>query len=158
MGSGIGGRETLKIVVRGLRADDAADLQRGCYPDQPLEAVQAYAHWCLRQMEQGRLVRLVAEVDGRAVGNAQLTLQGPQAEVGSLIVAPLYRQRGIGRQLLRALVAEARRQGVRSLVLTASVEEPWLRAWYEREGFACSGERALPREERVWMLNMVLDR
>jgi GNAT superfamily N-acetyltransferase len=144
-------------VVRRLRACDAADLQRGCYPDQPLEAVQAYVDWCLRQMEKGRLVRLVAEVDARAVANGQLTFQGAQAEIGSLIVSPPYRRRGIGRQLLRALIAEARRQGIRSLVIAACVEEPWLRAWYEREGFAHTGEHVLPREEHVWVLQMVLD-
>lgn len=108
-------------------------------------------------MAKGRLVRLVAEVDGRAVANGQLTLHGAQAEIGSLIVAAPYRSRGIGRQLLRALVAEARQQRVGSIVLTASVKEPWLRAWYEREGFACAGERLLPRKERVWVLRMPLD-
>jgi GNAT superfamily N-acetyltransferase len=146
----------LRAVVRRLRASDAADLQRGCYPDQSLDMVQAYADWCLRQMEVGRLVRLVVEVGGRAVANGQLTLQGEQAEIGSLVVAPAYRRRGIGGQLLRALIAKARRHGVCSLVLAASVEEPWLRAWYEREGFGHARERVLPREERVWVLHMAL--
>jgi ribosomal protein S18 acetylase RimI-like enzyme len=144
-------------VVRRLCAADAADLQRSCYPDQPLDAVQDYADWCVVQMEGGQLVRLVVEVDGRAVANGQLTLQGAQAEIGSLIVASRYRSRGIGRQLLRALVTEARRQGIHSLVLTVSVLAPSLRAWYEREGFACLGERTLPRDERVWVMEMRLD-
>jgi len=144
------------VVVRRLRAADALDLQRGCYSDQSLEEVQAYAGWCLRQMESGRLVRLVAEVDGCVIANGQLTLQGEQAEIGSLIVAPWYRRRGIGGQLLQALIVEARRHGIRSLVLAASVEEPWLRAWYEREGFSHAWERALPRDERVWVLDMAL--
>ena len=147
----------MKVVVRRLRASDAVDLHAGCYPDQPLEAVQAYTDWCLRQMGRGRLVRLVAEVDGHVVANGQLTHQGAQAEIGSLIVAPSYRRSGIGRRLLRALVAEGRRQGMRSIVLTASVAEPWLRSWYEREGFACVGERVLPAEEHVWVLHMALD-
>jgi GNAT superfamily N-acetyltransferase len=144
------------VVVRPLRASDAVDLQQDCFPDQPLDAVQAYADWCLRQMEMGRLLRLVAEVNGRTVGNGQLTLQGDQAEIGSLVVAPAYRRNGIGRQLLWALIAEAHRRGSHALVLAVSVREPWLRAWYEREGFVHSGERVLPRGERVWVLHMQL--
>jgi N-acetylglutamate synthase-like GNAT family acetyltransferase len=147
----------VKVVVRRLRAADAADLGRSCYPDQPLKAVQDYADWCVAQMERGLLVRLVVEVDGRVVANGQLTLQGAQAEIGSLVVGSRYRSKGIGRQLLRALVAEARRQGIPSLVLTVSVLAPAVRAWYEREGFACTGERTLPRDERVWVMEMPLD-
>lgn len=146
----------MSTVVRPLRASDAVDLQRSCFPEQALDAVQAYADWCLRQMEQGRLLRLVAEVDGYAVANGQLTLQGDQAEIGSLVVAPTYRRRGIGRQLLRALIAEGQRYGSRALVLAADVQEPWLRAWYEREGFVHAGEHLLPRGEHVSVLQMQL--
>jgi ribosomal-protein-alanine N-acetyltransferase len=146
----------LSAVVRRLRAADAVDLQGNCFPEQPLGAVQTYVDWCLRQMEKERLVRLVAEVDGYTVANGQLTLQGDQAEIGSLIVAPAYRGRGVGRQLLRALIAEAQRRGIRTLVLAASAQEPWLRAWYEREGFVYAGERLLPRGERVSVLQMQL--
>jgi ribosomal-protein-alanine N-acetyltransferase len=153
-GWGYGG--LLSAVVRRLRASDAVDLRESCFPTQALDAVQAYTGWCLRQMEKGRLLRLVAEVNGHAVANGQLTLQGDRAEIGSLIVAPAHRRRGIGRQLLRALVAEAQRHGTRTLVLAAGVQEPWLRAWYEREGFAYAGEHLLPRGERVSVLQMQL--
>ena len=146
----------MSAVVRRLRVSDAVDLQGSCFPEQTLDAVQAYAEWCLRQMETGRLLRLVAEVDGHAVANAQLTLQGDQAEIGSLVVAPTYRRQGIGRQLLRALIAEAEGRGVGILVLAADVQERWLRAWYEREGFVHIGEHLLPRDERVSVLHMQL--
>jgi ribosomal protein S18 acetylase RimI-like enzyme len=111
------------------------------------------------------LVRLVAEVEGEAIANGQLSLVGPsvqrgsvvqalgrRAEIGSLVVAPGHRRRGIGRALLRALVGAADARGAPEVEIWVDAQARWVRAWYEREGFAPAGERVLPGPERVVVL------
>ena len=102
------------------------------------------------------MVRLVAEVGGQVVGNGQLTIHHRKGEIGSLVVAPSHRRRGIGNALLLALIAEARERGLREVELAVGVAPPWVRAWYERRGFRFVRERVLPGDERVAVLRMVL--
>jgi len=122
-------------VIRPACLEDAQALHRHCYPDHEYGDVRDYLAWCLRQAGKGWIVRLVAEVDGRALGNAQLTQWGQRGEIGSLMVAPDYRRRGIGRQLLAALIEEAERRGLDPLEIHASEDDPPLIAFYERLGF-----------------------
>jgi GNAT superfamily N-acetyltransferase len=92
------------VLVRPARLGDAEALQRHCYPEASLDDVRDYLAWCLRQ-GKGRILRLVAEVDGQAVGNAQLTVWGQVGEIGSLVVAEAHRQHGVARKMLAALIA-----------------------------------------------------
>jgi ribosomal protein S18 acetylase RimI-like enzyme len=64
---------------------------------------------------------------------------GPAIPELGLAVAREYRSRGVGRALLRSLVAEARAQGIKALSLSV---DPANRArWlYESEGFIRAGE------------------
>ena len=65
----------------------------------PLEPVPETRHY------------LVAEQDGAVVGYAGLVCTGAQADVQTVAVAAGQQGRGLGGELLRALVAEARRRG-----------------------------------------------
>lgn len=123
------------VLTRPARLEDAEALHRHCYPEACLEDVRDYLAWCLRQAEKGRILRLVAEVDGQAVGNAQLTVWGQVGEIGSLVVAEAQRRHGVARKLLAALIAEARRRGLIALELSASEEQPAILAFYQRMGF-----------------------
>jgi ribosomal protein S18 acetylase RimI-like enzyme len=123
------------VLIRPARLKDAEALQRHCYPEANLDDVRDYLAWCLRQAKKGRILRLVAEVDGQAVGNAQLTVWGQVGEIGSLVVTEAHRQHGIARELLAALIAEARRRGLVGLELSASEEQPAILAFYQRMGF-----------------------
>jgi GNAT superfamily N-acetyltransferase len=143
-------------TLRPVRLSDAAGLHRHCTPDQPLDDIRAYLEWCLVQVSKGRMVRLVAELDGQIVASGQLTLARRTGEIGSLVVAPSCRQWGIGRVLLEALIEQARRRGVRVLEIAAHAEAAWVCAWYERQGFVPVGERVLPHDERVVLLRMGL--
>ena len=123
------------VLIRPVRLEDAEALYRHCYPEACLEDVRDYLTWCLRQAEKGRILRLVAELDGQVVGNAQLTVWGPMGEGGSLVVAEAHRRHGVARKLLAALIAEARRRGLVALELSASEEQPAILAFYQRMGF-----------------------
>jgi N-acetylglutamate synthase-like GNAT family acetyltransferase len=138
-----------------VHLSDAADLQLHCLPEQPLADVQSYLQWCLAQMEKGRMVRLVAEVDGQVIGTGQLAIHRHDAEIGSLVVTPPWRRRGIGTALLKTLINAAQTQGVQTLELMANTDLPWLRDWYVRLGFAPTGERVLPGDERVVVMRML---
>jgi GNAT superfamily N-acetyltransferase len=57
----------------------------------------------------------VAVQDGAVVGLTGLMGEGMEAEVEPLVVSEPYRRKGIGGSLLKYVVAEARRRGVRVL-------------------------------------------
>ncbi|GAA2201741.1 MULTISPECIES: GNAT family N-acetyltransferase [Streptomyces] len=93
---------------------------------------------------------LVAEADGRILGYIRLTHPTPLASnahvlaVQGFAVADEARGRGIGRALVRAAVAEARRRGARRLTLRVLAHNTPARSLYEAEGFAVEG--VLPGE------------
>ena len=143
------------MTVRRLRTTDALDLHHNCFSDQSLREVQDYVDWCLAELEQGRLVPLVVEVEGQAVASGQLALRCYGAEIGSLVVAPTHRRQGIGTAIIRALLKQARQHDIQTLEISANVDPPWIRAWYERLGFTFQREHDYP-DERVAILTMNL--
>ncbi len=124
-----------RIVIRAARSSDAWALQRHCFPSQPLADVQSYLAWCECQAAKGRMVRLVAEVDGEAIANAQLTLRRDWAEIGGLVVAEAWRGRGIASRLIETLTEAARRHGARTLEIGAARSNRAVRCFYRRLGF-----------------------
>jgi RimJ/RimL family protein N-acetyltransferase len=88
---------------------------------------------------------LVAEVDSRVVARLSLArdphpASAHVADLG-LMVAAAHRRRGIGRALLEAAVAWARRAGVRKLELHVFPHNSAALALYERFGFRREGVR-----------------
>jgi ribosomal protein S18 acetylase RimI-like enzyme len=92
---------------------------------------------------------VVAEVEGQLAGAAwyrfwtdevhsygYLNPETPEIGIG---VIKKWRGQGIGRALLRDLLAEAQRQGVRVISLSVEAENPALRL-YESEGFEKVGQ------------------
>ena len=77
----------------------------------------------------GRFVP-VAEEAGRPVGFAELE---PDGHIDRVYVSADHQRRGIGRQLLAAIVAEARRVGLARLFTEASITA---RPFFEAQGFA----------------------
>lgn len=74
---------------------------------------------------------LVAEVDGRVVGCAALARLSPTlAEIRSLAVAPDQAGKGIGSQIVRALIEVARQEGVTQVVALTLRQ-----SFFERLGF-----------------------
>lgn len=60
---------------------------------------------------------LVAEEETHPIGFAQLNTQGTECELVALWVRPHYMGRGVGRALLSAIVAEARKRGRGSIAI-----------------------------------------
>jgi N-acetylglutamate synthase-like GNAT family acetyltransferase len=81
---------------------------------------------------------LVAEEDGQVIGVGQLRPHGDGSrELASLVILPAYRRRGIGGQLVRALLTDQR--GPIYLFCKHTLE-----GYYARFGFHAIGRRELP--------------
>jgi amino-acid N-acetyltransferase len=87
---------------------------------------------------------VVADLRGRVIGCGALTIEWDNlAEIKSLAVARRYQRRGIGRRLIKACLAEARRLGIgRVFALTSSPR------FFERIGFERVARETLPH--KVW--------
>jgi ribosomal protein S18 acetylase RimI-like enzyme len=124
-----------RATIRPVREGDAAGLQRHCYPYARLEDVQDYVAWCLHPSRQSWITRLVAEVDGHVVGNAQLTTRGDKGEIGSVVVADAFQRQGLARRLITALIDEAQDQGLAELEIHVRQDQPAIADFYQRLGF-----------------------
>ncbi|MFZ5505655.1 MAG: GNAT family N-acetyltransferase [Pseudomonadota bacterium] len=78
-------------------------------------------------------VHALALLDGQPVGCGRLLSDG---HIGRMAVCAPHRSRGIGRALLQSLLAEAKRRGMREVVLHAQMHA--LR-FYEAQGFVADG-------------------
>lgn len=76
--------------------------------------------------------------DGMVDGYAGLALLGDEAEVHTIGVRPAAQGRGIGRALLRDLLAHA---GIRRVVLEVRTDNPPAIGLYRSEGFVVVGIR-----------------
>ena len=76
----------------------------------------------------------LATIGATAVATARLT---PQGQIGRMAVLREFRGRGIGSQLLAAVIEQARRAGHTEVFLHAQVS---VIGFYERHGFVAEGE------------------
>ena len=104
---------------------------------------------------------LLAEIDGVLAGTVTITDVGQaRAYLGMLCVDPDLQAEGLG----RALIADAEDMateafGARLMEMTVIDARPELIAWYERRGYARSGEtRPFPNGEGVPFRMVVLEK
>lgn len=85
---------------------------------------------------EGLTPSVVVTSSGELVGHFDLTVAGPVARLGRVIVNPALRGRGLAGVIVNLAVAEAQRLGADVVRLTViSTNEPAVRA-YRRAGFA----------------------
>jgi ribosomal-protein-alanine acetyltransferase len=80
---------------------------------------------------------LVAEGDGTLEGYAGLLAPNgsSQADIQTIAVVPEFRRKGLGRELMEALLAEAKVRGAREIFLEVRADSPNAQALYESIGF-----------------------
>lgn len=88
--------------------------------------------------------------DGRLIGTGRLLASG---KIGRMAVSQSMRRQGIGRALLDALVAEARRLKLKEVSLAAQLPAV---AFYERAGFEVYGDIFLDAGIDHKMMRLVL--
>jgi len=59
----------------------------------------------------------------------------PQADIQTIAVAAMARRHGVGRALMRQLIAEARERGAREVFLEVRADNPNAKALYDELGF-----------------------
>ena len=126
-----------------LRAQIAAGAGMVLSPEQaptPEEVAARFASF------QGATLRIVAEVDGVIVGDAELKQLAPKrcAHVGVLAVGvhPDFQRRGIGRALMQHLIDHARKHGLKRLELYVRSDNHAAQALYRGLGFHHEATRA----------------
>ncbi len=90
----------------------------------------------------------VAEGEGKVLGLVGLMLEDQEAEVEPIVVAPGYRDRGIGRALLDRVVLEAEKLKVRFLNVRPVARNTEAIAFFHSAGFRLLGRVELCMELR----------
>lgn len=89
------------------------------------------------EVADGRGAFLIASRSAMPIGcGAVRRIDERQAEIKRMYVSPAERGHGVGRALLAALEAEARRLGVSRLALETGARQPEAIALYQRAGFS----------------------
>jgi predicted GNAT family N-acyltransferase len=74
------------------------------------------------------------DVDGKAIGTGRLL---PDGHIGRMAVVEEWRRRGIGTEILLALIGEARKRGHAEVVVSAQLRAA---EFYREQGFAAEGK------------------
>lgn len=96
----------------------------------------------LASIEKGEIIGVVAEVDGKVVANSEVgRRRGFQSHVGGLGIATKkgYRGIGIGKELMKTLVEESRKAGLKVLVLEVFDSNTVAKSLYTKMGFKDAG-------------------
>ena len=134
-----------KVEIRDFRRSDFAaiislvELLKEA-PQWPPEVYDSF----LRPESSGERIALVAQEQrsGEVLGFSVARLIAPEAELESIAVAEASQRRGVGRQLLSALVLDLRRVGIETLHLEVRVTNQPAISLYKSFGFSEIGRRA----------------
>jgi len=162
-----------QIVIRSIRWEDLDGAIEfiNSLADEGFETAQRVtrseeADWLgkrLARREKGELIEAVAEVDGKVVANSGVEKRtGAMSHLGYLGMAimPGYRGIGIGTELMKVLIEEARLAGLKVLFLDHYETNKAARGLYEKVGFKEAGRipKAIHRDGTyVDLVRMVLE-
>lgn len=143
-----------RVVLRELRWEDLDDLldfinslvEEGAdiMRETPVTREEE-ADWLgkrLASIEKGEIIGVVAEVDGKVVANSEVgRRKGSQSHVGGLGIAVKkgYRRIGIGKELMKTLIDESRKAGLKVLVLEVFDSNKVAKGLYAKTGFKDAG-------------------
>jgi len=104
---------------------------------------EGYGSFLGSQLDQKDVVVLVAEVDGAVVGFAYgtnegydwMSLRGPAGALHDIVVDPAHRGKGIGAQLLDAIVNVFEEKGAPRVLLSTAFKNETAQRLFERAGF-----------------------
>ncbi len=152
--------DDLLALINGLVAEKADILRvQGVKREEEAEWLAQR----LADLENGRLIALVAEVEGRVVASCEVTLrEGVQSHLGSLGIATSsgFRDLGLGHELMQALLELSKKAGLKVIVLHVYATNNRARHLYEKAGFRGYGilPKGILRDGTyVDLVNMVIE-
>lgn len=125
------------IPLQPEHCEAVAAIAKDCLPE----------HWSLEGIQDvlryDNNIYCVARCksDGNLAGFAGIMIIADEAELLNIAVAHEYRGRGIGRELLERMIAEAGRHGARRLLLEVRISNERAISLYRNHGFTKLGER-----------------
>jgi N-acetylglutamate synthase-like GNAT family acetyltransferase len=137
------------LRIRKASIDDATALRTYCFPSDTLEQVEKRLKRDIERMERGEMYRLVAEVNGYAVGNIQLDFERRNrkvAQIHRLIVTGPFRGSAVADRLVDAISEVAKQSGVEVLQIEAQRSDGKIIEKYKSWGFAEKETIILERE------------
>jgi ribosomal protein S18 acetylase RimI-like enzyme len=104
---------------------------------------QGYGSFLGTQLDEPRIVILVAERDGEVAGYAYagvegtdyMALRGPAGVLYDIVVDPLHRGQGVGRMLLDATLDALEARGAPRIVLSTAERNEAAQRFFARAGF-----------------------
>ena len=88
----------------------------------------------LDDLDAGCVHAIAYDVDGKAIGTGRLL---PDGHIGRMAVVVEWRRRGIGAEILEALIDEARKRGHKEVILSAQLQAA---EFYRGAGFVADGK------------------
>jgi len=88
----------------------------------------------LDEMDEKSLHAVAFDDAGKAIGTGRLL---PEGKIGRMAVVKEWRRRGVGADLLEALIAEARRRGFKEVTLSAQLQAA---EFYRAHGLVAEGK------------------
>jgi len=134
-------------TVHQLRRAEPADVPAIMELERSVFENDAWSERSMRSEVAGEhgyyLVAFAPESPDRLAGYAGLLAPrgGGEGDIQTIAVAPHARRRGLGRQLMLALIAEARRRGAREVFLEVRADNPGAQTLYRDLGFEEIGVR-----------------
>lgn len=123
------------VQVRTMRWPDIPDVHRIETVAFPETAWSVESFWAeLSGVPQTRWYGVAVE-DHHVVGYAGLMVTGAEGDVQTIAVHAAWRGRGIGRQLLGAVLDEARRRGCSTVMLEVAAGNEEAQSLYRGHGF-----------------------
>jgi len=126
-------------LVREKKRDESSQLFTGFESLLTRRQEAGWLNELSRRIKRGDKISVLAEIDGEVAGNSDIT-RGSYSETRhhghlGLTVRETYRGLGIGREMVRVLLAEARRQGLKTVdVEFLSTNKATVHV-YEKAGF-----------------------
>jgi len=133
----------INSLVREKKRDESSQLFTGFESRLTRRQEAEWLSELSRRIKEGDKISVLAEVDGVVAGNGDVT-RGSYSETRhhghlGLTVREAYRGLGIGREMVRVLLAEARKQGLKTLdVEFLSTNKATIHV-YEKAGFKRAG-------------------
>jgi L-amino acid N-acyltransferase YncA len=117
----------------------------------------------LASAEKGEFVDIIAEIDGKMIANAEVGRRtGPMSHVGDLGIGirAEYRGIGVGTMLMKTLVDESRKMGLKMLVLDVFDTNKTAKGLYKKIGFRENGripKGVFKKGEYIDLVRMTLE-